>query len=248
MKHFKMAGLCLVAMLMMGMAVSAVSASAAPVWEGCLEGSTTTKYENSKCVKALGTGKFGWKEIANTDKVTTTGFTIKLTDTGTPLQATSVICTKGGEEEGSVGPGSADRITGAKVNSPATNCRATGDCEATGVEKVEGIHLPWRTTLSESGGKVKDTIENSGAGEPGWVTECTSILGGKEKDECTSESTSTLESVNLENKLTGGTEQLVLGTFAKAFKAKCSIGGAKKGEIEGQGAILLATGVGLRVS
>jgi hypothetical protein len=112
---------------------------------------------------------------------------------------------------------------------------------------VEGIHLPWQTKLSESGGKVVDTIENSGAGEPGWKTRCLAINGEKETDECTSESAEKLESANLENKMTGS-ELLVLATFAKAHKAKCSKGGKEEGEIEGQGAILLATGVGLRVS
>ncbi len=245
-KPLTIAGLCLAAMVVMSMAVSAATASAASVWEGCLEGSTTTKYESSSCVKALSTGKFGWKEITNTDKVTTTGFTITLTDTKTAAGRTTVICTAGGEEVGTVGPGDFDRIEAAKVKEAKTNCRGTGGCKETGVEEVVGVHLPWQTKLSETEKKVLDTIENSGAGEPGWKVKCESILG-KETDECESEGSSLLESAILENKLTGGV-QLVSATFQKAHLAKCSKGGAKSGEVAGRGAILLSSGAGLRVS
>ena len=60
MKSIRIAGLCLVSMFAMSMAVSS-TASAAPVWEGCLEGSTTTKYKDSSCTVAEAGGSAGWK-------------------------------------------------------------------------------------------------------------------------------------------------------------------------------------------
>jgi hypothetical protein len=247
MKHLKVAGLCLVSMLMMSMAVSAATASAAPTWKGCLSGGSTTKYSNDGCVTAEAGGSWSWQEIKNTDKVTTTGFTITLTDRNTAVGRTTVICIAGGEEVGTVGPGEFDRIEAAKVNEAKTNCRGTGGCKEKGVESVTGVNLPWQTKLSEKEGKILDTIENSGKGEPGWKVECESLLG-KETDECVSEGAEKLESALLENKLTNGV-QLVLAKFETAHKAKCSKGGVESGEVAGLGAILLSTtGQGLRVS
>lgn len=248
MKRLKIAGLCLVSIFVMGMAAST---PALANWEGCLPGGAEppTKYESSQCIKAKPTGSWEWKETSTADLIRVVYFTIELKDKGTPLQSTSVICTAGGEGEGSVGPGESGKITEAKVKAPATNCKGTGDCEASGITEVSGIHLPWRTKLSRNSGKVLDTIENSGAGEPGWKIVCKSILGKTETDECESEGASKLEQVSFINELSnGGTEQLVLHIFSKAHKSKCSIGGAEEGEIEGLGAILLKSGSGLRVS
>jgi hypothetical protein len=248
MKHLKIAGLCLVSIFVMGMAMAS---TASAVWEGCLETSKTTKYENNKCVKALAGGKFGWAEITNTDNVRSVGFTIKLTDTKAALP-TSVICTAGGVGSGTVGPGEFDRIETAEQLEPKKNCRATGGCEPEKVEEVKGVNLPWQTRLSRKEGKILDTIEGTGNGPPGWRTRCESIIHTTETDTCT-ERTGEPESARLTNELTGGV-QLVLANFETAVKANCTIGGESAGEIGGTIAILLAnakgeaSGIGLRVS
>jgi hypothetical protein len=67
-------------------------------------------------------------------------------------------------------------------------------------------------------------VENSGGGEPGWSVKC-----GGVSDECTSEGSTKLESLILENLASSN----VFATFENAHKSKCSVGGAGKGEIEG---------------
>jgi hypothetical protein len=244
MKHFKIAGLCLVAMLMMGMAVSAATASAAPAWEGCLSGGSTTKYETSACVKASATGTFSWQEINNTDKVTVTGLTLTLRDTKAIGGSSAVQCVGvENEGEGIVGPKNKGKITAAKVKNPKTNCRVIeGACKTLGgeVRGVTGVHFPWQTELFETEHKVLTKIEADGGGEPGWEVNCEGVT-----DTCESEAGKP-EQVRFENALSGGVS-LVRGTFEKVFKAKCSVGGAKSGEVEGQLAVLLASGAGLRV-
>jgi hypothetical protein len=248
MKHLKIAGLCLVSIFVMGMAMAS---TASAVWEGCLPKGSTTKYENNKCVKAAAGGEFSWQEITNTDKVRSVGFTIKLTDTKAPI-STSVICTAGGEGSGTVGPGEFDKIETAVQKEPLKNCRGTGGCKAEKVEEVRGVNLPWQTKLSRKEGKILDTIEEGTGGRPGWRTRCESILNTIETDTCTEEPNEP-ESAILKNELTGGV-QLVLANFETARKANCTVGGAKAGEIGGTIAILLAnanneaSGIGLRVS
>jgi hypothetical protein len=244
-------------MLVMSMALVG-TASAAPVWEGCLEKSPGTKYSNQSCSTALAGGEFAWEEIKNTDKVITRAFTVSLTDTKTLLGSSKVRCTAGGRGKGTVGPGEFDRIEEAKVENPKTNCaRIEGGCKAGEVEEVAGRNLPWQTKLTEEGGKVLDIIENSGAGEPGWAVKCNTI-GGSVTDECISNGASELERAIVENKLTinaqSVAEQLVLATFENKIKGICSQKKEKSGEVEGSIAILLAnannevSGKGLRVS
>ncbi len=239
--------LVLVLMIAALSGVAATSTLAAPVWEGCLEGASTTKYENSKCLKALSTGKFGWAEIGSTEKIKGTGLTLSLTDTKVPIiGSTSVVCFAGEEDEGSVGPGRLGRIEVAKVKEASTNCRGRGGCKEKGIEKVEGVHLPWQTELPETEAGV-DKIGNSGAGEPGWKITCETILGEKTADECTSEKESKSEDALVTDKATGET-LLVLATYEDVIKAKCSLGGEEAGELEGSVAISTTSAAAFRVS
>jgi hypothetical protein len=246
MKHLKIAGLCLVSIFVMGMAMAS---TASAVWEGCLPKGSTTKYENNKCVKAGAGGEFSWQEITNTDKVRSVGFTIKLTDAKTAIP-TSAICTAGGTGSGTVGPGEFDGIETVTLVEANKNCRGTGECKAERIEIVEGFNLPWQTKLSRKEGKVLDTIEGN-TGSPGFRIRCESIIGTIETDDCEEEAGKP-ESVRLTNELTGGV-QLVLANFETAAGIRCSQGGAGAGEVGGTFAILLAnakgeaSGIGLRV-
>jgi len=250
MKSIKIAGLCLVSMFAMSMATTS-TASANPVWEGCLEGANVTKYLNSHCV-TLGAGNFGWKEIGNTDHVVSVGFTILLTDTKATGGSSTIRCLAGGRGSGTVGPGGFGRVELAFVENAKENCeRESGGCKAGEVEAIEAIHMPWQTKLSEKEGKILENIENSGNGEPGWKVKCNTLLG-KQTDECESTPETGPEKAILEDKLVNGV-QLVFGTGEGAVKQKCSQGGNNSGEAKGFGALLLATAnnvateVGLRV-
>jgi hypothetical protein len=251
MKHLKIAGLCLVSLLVMSMAVS--STASAQVWEGCLEGGSTTKYENNKCAKAEPNGKFSWQEITNTDNVRGLGLTLRFVDKNAPLGRSEIVCPDSAEpiEEGTVGPGKFDKILRAKVLKPGNCIRVSGACKAGEVTKVEGIHLPWQTTLSRENSKILDTIENDGNGEPGWRIEC-NTLAGLQTDECESVEKKYEKTIMI-NELTGGV-QLVRANFENRAEGKCSLGGAKAAELTGDAAILLAnakfevSGIGLRVN
>ncbi len=246
MKYLKTAGLCLVSMLMMSMALAATASAAPgkPVWEGCLKSAPGTKYLELDCEVASGSGEWGWAEIANTDHVVSTAFTISLTDTKTTVGESTVVCTKGGRNSGTVGPGKYDRVELARVEKASENCRATkGGCKETGVEEVAGVNLPWQTEVFETEKKFLTKLTTvNGTGEPGWRVKCDSLLGSRE-DTCTTEPGKE-ESLVLENKTTvnarGFTELLVYATFEKAHLSKCSEGGAESGKILGTSAILLA--------
>ncbi len=205
MKRFKIAGLCLVALAAMAMATAA-AASAAPVWEQ-LEGST-------------------WKEVKNTEKVTLAG-SLRLADTNVLLTGTvAVQCTD--TATGYAGPGKFDRIT--EIPTASIKCVAGENCEK--FEKAEARNLPWQTELTEESGLVRDVITavTPGAGkEPGWSVECR-VKNIKKADVCESESGSP-GTTSMTNNTSNNT---VNGAFdAKTPKAKCSVGGAKSGEVRG---------------
>jgi hypothetical protein len=247
MKHLKIAGLCLVSMIMMGMTLAG-TAAAAPLWLVCLEGPNLTKYSSNQCTKAESGGKWQSQELTTTDKATITSFTLTLTDTKTALGSTPVRCDSGGESEGTVGPGNTAVVKTAIIKSAGTNCRSLGGgCEtgANDIEGVEGRDLPWQTTLFEHEGKVLTKIEADGNGEPGWAVKCKTVLGSK-TDVCVSESGED-EEVELINEVTKGV-LLVRGRFQTAKKADCTEGGKKSGEVAGLIAILLASGNGLSVN
>ncbi len=240
---FRVAGIVLAAMFLVSVVVSA-SASAAH-WLVCLKenSGTITKWESSQCEKAKASGGWEWSELKGTEAAKIVSQTLELTDTDVLLVGSStVICKSGsGEGTGAVGPGKYGRINTTKVKEPKENCRGGGGCKEKGVEEVKAIHTPWQTELVETEGKVLAVISGSGSGEPGWEVRCEDTLNEKITDICEKEG----EKVLLSNVATG-TELLVLGTFEKAVKAHCELGGAESGEVGGSVAILLVGGAGLR--
>jgi hypothetical protein len=219
-----MLGLVLVVFLGL---VAAPALAVTPVWEGCVEGASGTKYESNQCTKVNSTGKFGWAELKSEEKFKGTGSTVSLTDTKATGGRATIECNAGGEEEGVVTTGGAGKITGAKVKEAKTNCtRVSGGCNTGEVESVEGVHLPWKMTLSKTEAGL-DVIENSGSGEPGWKIACNTPLG-KVTDECVTEGEGKLESALVEDAVPN-----VLAAFEGARKTKCSMGGKESGELEG---------------
>jgi hypothetical protein len=136
---------------------------------------------------------------------------IKLEDKGSYI----VNCNLTGESKiGLYGKG---EITTA---SPA-ECKSSSGC--TGTITVKVVHLPWNTQLEEpTETSLRSLLSSSGAGLPGWSLECT--IGEKIKDECTGETTASLENVK------GGTN---LTFDAKSAALKCTRGGAGTGVIKG---------------
>jgi hypothetical protein len=244
------AGLCLVAMITMGMALAG-SASAAPLWLLCLEGSaSTSKYSSGQCTKTEAGGK--WESVAlgsKSDTVRIVGLTLRLTDLKTSVGKSTIKCDGvESEGEGYIYTEKHGIINTAEVKNAKTNCeRVEGGCKAGEVEKVKGADLPWLTELFETEGKFLTKIGGTGKGEPGWEITCKTLEGSK-TDVCLSESTEKREGVELTNKVSTSGVLLVLGTFEKARKAKCSLGTAESGEVEGQIAILLNSGNGLSIN
>jgi hypothetical protein len=241
MKHLKIAGLCLVSMLVMGMALAG-NASAAPLWLVCLP-NAKGKFLDPACLKA-GEGKWESESLGNrTDKVVLLGVTIRLEDSKT-LVGKSVVQCGHGIGEGIIGTGNLGLIVVAKVTTPQTECeRVEGGCKAGEVEKVEGRNLPWQTAIFETEKKLLTKIESTAATEkePGWDVECNTVAG-KKSDECVSEGRGRLESAELTNKKSGPKEEelLVLAKFENRAEGHCSEGGAKAASLMGQVAILLA--------
>jgi len=105
--------------------------------------------------------------------VVTTGL-LELEDMGNGVK---VHCE--GRFLGTVGPGAADEITlaepltteGDLIECPVTKGVA-GICPVGATADVEAVHLPWKTTLLEEVGEIRDDIENSGAGVPGYTVKC----------------------------------------------------------------------------
>jgi len=222
MKSMKIAGLCLVAMFVVSMVASATASAAGPVWEQCTteKVSTLTKWEDSKCTKALSTGALNWKEITNTEKVETNG-TLELKDKETLLGESAVICT--GTDKGSIGPGKFDRIESITTH----ECKAVKVCEATPTAKP--VNLPWQTELFETEKKIRDKITENGNGQPGWSVTC-STIGGPITDVCTTVAGSE-GTPEVTNKQAAGNVQI---TFTEASgSASCTQGKPTSGKVVG---------------
>ncbi len=224
MKHLKIAGLCLVAVFVMGMVVSASTATAAPVWEQCRTEKEPkeppTRWSNSRCSVASSTGGWQWRELKTTEQVSTQA-TLTLIDKKATGGESAIQC--GGTDNGWIGPGKLDQI--ASISVIASNCkRVTGLCLT--VEEIKAIHLPWQTELFETEGRIRDKITETGTnGQPGWKVKCSGVedvcetVAGKE------------QSILMSNEQSTG---VVLGEpDAKSGTVKCSIGGAASGEVRG---------------
>ena len=139
-----------------------------------------------------------------------------------------------GFDAGTVGPGAADLVESITLELLGTKRLAlclfdkAGDCKAGTMPTFEAVHLPWKTEIVLIGAEARDLILGDGAGAPGWKIVCTNILGGTTEDECLEEVGKPASAV-LSNVSEG-----VLATFdSKTPPAKCSIGGAEAGHVEG---------------
>jgi hypothetical protein len=240
MKHLKIAGLCLVSLLAVGMALTGTAQAR---WEQCTKGVANseppTKWTSNQCSAASKAGEWNWREVSSTEEVRIKG-SIKMVDTKTPAGTSEVECSS--EAVGSVGPGQVARIT--EIKTSAAQCRAIKVCE--NVEASEARNLPWQVEVYDTEGRTLSKYMGTGHGETGWKITCKEPILGSVTDECVVE-TGKPESARLENEASG-TELLVLATPQQLTKQKCTQGGAKSGEITGKTAILSANGSALRVS
>jgi hypothetical protein len=243
MKRFKIAGLCLVSMLVMGMALAS-AASAAPLWLVCLPWTNNpTRYSTNQCTTAASGG--GWESVklSGSDTVRLLAYSLLLKDNGTGIgvhcpdvpvstgwgliEGTNVLITKVAE-----------------VPKPEKEgCKVEGkllECEAGTLTKVAGVHLPWTSEMFETEKKILSNIKGTG-GAPGWAVTCGGIT-----DTCEEEAGKP-EFAEVKSGVTGGV-LLVLLRFEERVKAKCSVGGKEKGEVKGLVAILLWNGNGLSVN
>ncbi len=234
MKHLKTVGLCLMATFAISI-VTTATASAAPAWEGCKENTGTgTKWETNQCSKASSTGKWEWRELTTTEKVTSVA-TLTLKDTKTIAGEAQITC--GLTDEGTIGPGAHGAIT--KINIEAKNCKAEKICE--NVEEVEAKNLPWKAEMYETEDTVRDKL-SANSGQLGWKIKCKTALGPK-TDECLAEEGKTY-STSMEN-ASGG---LVNAFFEEeSGKTKCTEGGKESGEATGTDTIKSTGGQAIKI-
>jgi hypothetical protein len=244
MKHLKVAGLCLVSMLVLGMALAG-NVSAAPLWVVCLEGSGLTKYSSNQCTEAGSTGKWQSSGIPPGSSVTVRllVFSLRLEDTGAGVVVECPDAGSLGSGMGLVESPNQGKITKMEFNEPEKEgCKVVKGsltCKAGTLEKIKGVGLPWTTEITETEGKSSSQIMSSS--NPGWTVSC-----GGAADECVEEE-SKPESVELESKVTKGVS-LVLAILESKGKEKCSVGGTEKGKISGLFSLSLANGNGLKMS
>jgi hypothetical protein len=248
MKYLKMAGLCLVSMLAMGMALAGNASAASLLWLLCLKEGTSgvapTKYSSNQCNEVAKELKGEWQSAGlpsgGKDTVRLLGFSLFLKDTGI---STTVLCPDVGEASGTIENGKLITNVAQSEHPEAEGCRLEGSfitCKAGALEAIHGINLPWTSENFETEGKFLASIVGT-AGRPGWRIKC----GGVE-DKC-EESTSPTEYAELQSGVTKGV-LLVLSRFEAKNKGNCSVGGNGKGEVKGLIAILLIGGNGLSLT
>jgi hypothetical protein len=246
MKSIKIAGLCLVSMLMMSMALAS-AASAAPLWLVCLEGTAaTSKYSSNQCSKTEAGGK--WESVSlgtKSDTVNIVAYSLKLADTGTGVE---IECPLGSNGWGLIEGPNKGQIKVAEIVNAGVNCKVLkGAALCKKIEKVNGVNLPWKTELFEEKEKLLTKLEKGAgaAGEPGWLVKCE----GVPVDICTSPPGEP-EQLELLNAFGGsaGTQLQVVGRFEERSKGNCTVGGNGKGTIRGLVAILLWNGNGLSIN
>ncbi|MGH2854255.1 MAG: hypothetical protein ACRDLF_08710, partial [Solirubrobacteraceae bacterium] len=237
-------------MLVLGMALAG-SASAAPLWLVCLEGSGLTKYSSNQCTEASSSGK--WQSLGlptgKSDTVRLLAFSLRLEDTGA---GTKIECPDAGIPGSGVGViegTNKGKITAVELKEPEKEgCKVLKGfltCTVGKLTNVKGTNLPWNTEIFTTENKSLTRIASSGAGEPGWSVTC-----GGATDSCVTEAgTANQESAELINEVTPTTKVLLVRSrFESTGKAKCSVGGAKAGKFFGLIATLLWSGNGLSVS
>ncbi len=241
MRHLKIAGLCLVSMFAMHMVVSAAASAAGPVWELCeteKASEAKTKYTGGQCTTGSGTGKWAWQEVTGTEIVIAHG-SLTIKDTKVPVVGTvEITCVGMGEIL--IGPGKFAKI----LSVSEASCKAGKGCEEF-TDPSEPRNLPWQLEAFEEAGKVRGKITDGKSGKeaPGAEATC-KVLGLTDTDECNDETGTAL----LENKSTAGILLVLADLESKSGKAKCSLGGAESGVVEGTVTIFTISGGGLRLS
>jgi hypothetical protein len=240
MKHLKIAGLCLVAMLTMSIAMAA-TASAAPVWEECATekaGTAATKYTEHLCNTASGSGGWAWQEVpATAPKAIRFRGTLTLMDTKTPLGESEVECFAEGEGVAGGSIGKVEKVT-------AIHCRGIKVCE--GEPTVKAVGLPWETEFLETEKMAMQDLKGTTNGEPGWNVKC-KVSGVEVEDECRSEKGVPQHLLD-ENRVTKS-EMLILETVRESSnKGDCKQGGKGTGTVVVSNAYLFTEGSASRVS
>lgn len=169
MKYLRIAGLCLVALLLMS-AATAATALAGPVWQKCEKGASGTKFATEECGEASGTGEWAWAEIKGTEKSIGRG-SLLLKDES--VVTVEVGCTL--VEEGSFGPGKYSRVEVATYK-----CTAGKNCEE--FQGAEAKNLPWQEEMYETEKAIFDKISGKSEKEPDLTVSC-KVLGTKLTDE-----------------------------------------------------------------
>jgi hypothetical protein len=236
------AGLCLVAMFTLSMTLAG-SASAALLWLLCLP-QTGGKFKDNQCQENGPPNE--WESVAigtKSDTVRLLAFSLLLIDNGLK---TKVHCPDAGVSTGLIETNKLI-VREAKIPNPSKECTQTGSfltCNSTAnLERIEAKNLPWTSEMfeTEKGGvkKVLATIKGNEGKKPGWAVTC-----GGATDECLEETPEFAEVLNG----TMASVLLVLARFENEGRAKCSLGGAKNGEVQGLVAILLWNGNGLSIN
>lgn len=166
--------------------------------------------------------------------------------------------------EGWVGPGSEGEVTRVTVSSPETNCKPAAKALNTKLEEVanacsesksvSALDLAWSVLVYLSGSVALALLRPTTNGEPGYLVEC-KVAGLTVKDECKSEAGKEA-SGELENLLGTATELPLVDGKALPIAtaktngelAKCSVGGAQSGAIEGEGLAEAVSATGVQLS
>jgi hypothetical protein len=217
MNSFALLGLCAVVVMAFCAFAAAPSASAVEwVTFECAEvAHGTGLWADSKChEKTIGGNFERLKEKGlETEVASTSTFTLALEDMGTGVK---IECS--GIDEGVLGPHTKGKFTGMTFTLATCKVLAgSGTCKK--ILAVNAVDLPWGTNLF--GSPVRNEITAGGAGAPGWLIECESLLGIKVDDTCIAALSSTAMSE-------GGSG--VTATYDSASgEANCSVGGEKQG-------------------
>ncbi len=249
MQHWRIAGLCLASMLVLGMGLGG-SATAAPLWLLCLEGSSSsnTKYEDNQCSKAAAGGK--WEQIGLASGKSATirfnVFSLRLADNKIKGEPSSVKCDGGSKGSAVMEGPNKGVIREVFIENAKANCeRQEGGCKAGEVEAMEGADLPWKVELFETENKDRTKVAADGKGEPGWTVKCNTLLG-KTTDTCTSEAGKE-EQAGLENQRTTSITLAAIIALRTAIYT-CILGGPGAVGAVYEGAALLLTGAGLFIN
>ena len=177
-------------------------------------------------------------------------------------ESSSVECAVGTVlDEGWVGPGSEDETTSVTFTSEcAPSAKAlnlageTVSNACTGTKAVgKALNLPWKTLVYLEGTTTRDIISGTTNGEPGYEVECT-VSGLKVKDKCLTSAAADDAHIELNNLAAEGSEPtlvdvLFMEKLVNASEAaKCSLGGAESGLIEGEVLIAAVNSSGTLIS